>query len=141
MPVSTHNKVCTELLRNELGIEINNSKRAYKIIGLLANCFVSSSEDLLVIAKEIYGNGEPGGLKLEVSKINDKLSVIYEYIENEKEKESINIRNSSFDKLLKWGVDKVLPSLVVSAFIAIGNLIFVVSALMFALANGWVSIQ
>ncbi len=141
MPLSTHSKVCTEVLRRELGEEITTQKKAYQIIGLLATCFVSSAEDALVLAKEIYGNGEPGGIKLEVKEIKEKLSSIYQYIEEEKRKSAASINNTSFDRLAKWVVDKVLPSLVVSAVLAVGNLVFVVSALMFALANGWVSIQ
>lgn len=142
MPVSTHSKVCTDLLRRELGNgEVTTSKQAYRIIGLLATCVVSSAEDAIVMAKEIYGNGEPGGLKLEVSKINDKIDVIYDYIEEERGKSAARVGNTSFDRFLKWSIDKVVPSLVVSAFLAVGNLIFFVSAFILALANGWVSIQ
>ena len=138
MPVSTYNKVCTDLLKKEIDGEITTAKQAYKIIGMLATCFVSVAEDSTVMAREIYGNGEPGGLKLEVAKINDKLTSIHEYIEEEKKSKTYG---SSFDHFVKWMVDKILPSLVVSAILAGFQVVFVVSAIMFAIANGWVSIQ
>lgn len=141
MPPATYNKVCTDILKNELTSEITSQKQAYKIIGLLATCFVSVAEDQTVIAREIYGNGEPGGLKLEVMKVNERLSDIHEYIEEEKASKQVQQQSSSFDRFVKWAVDKVLPPLVVSAILAGFQVVFVVSAIMFAVANGWVSIQ
>lgn len=77
---------------------------------------MSVAEDSTVLAREIYGNGEPGGLKLEVSnlligqkEINDKISAIYDYLGEEKKAKSQEI--TSFDRFLKRAWRTVLTSL------------------------------
>lgn len=44
MSISTYNKVCTDLLKKEINGEITTAKQAYKIIGILATCFVSAAD-------------------------------------------------------------------------------------------------
>lgn len=124
------------------------------MLHMLATCFVSLAHDTSAIASEVYGNGVPGGLKLEMVVIKEKierldtqLASIADYIEEDKkvkygrrQGDPVVGDQDTFKSMLKWFVDKVLPSLVGGLIIFIINTILFISAFMLALANGWITL-
>ena len=129
-------------LENELQTPIENDKQAWRILEKLAECFIDSSRSIDNIKIEVYGNGVPGGLKAQVITLLDKIESIQDNQSRMEEKLDATIlrtsnkderqimvetakqeRKDSFDGLVDWFKDKVLPS-VVSYVIMTGMLIF-----------------
>lgn len=140
----THSKVCTEQLLKELETPITTNKQSWRILEKLATCFVSVAKDVVDISVELYGNGTPGGLKVEVMNIGRDIKDIKDYIEEQKAAPHTRRSNDAFEqddfqKFTRWLVDKVIPPLVVGAIVTIMNVILFAIALMTAISYGWVT--
>jgi len=141
--------VCADLLKHDLENGIKNSRQLYATFERLVACFLAVAEEQAKQSEEIYGNGTPGGLKLDihdmkagqdslkkdVKEIADRLAQYQVIDRREKEKPS------SFEIAVKWFADKVLPALVISFIVFIANLVMFVSAFMFMVGNGIISLQ
>lgn len=150
--VSSNPKVCTQMLEELLVKEIKTNKEAWRVLHMLATCFVSLAHDTTAIASEVYGNGVPGGLKLDmvvikekIERLDEQMAGIANYIEKDKmvkygrrQGDTAEGDQDTFKSILKWFSDKVLPSLVGGLIIFIINTMLFVSAFMLALANGWI---
>lgn len=117
--IMPHNQAI-QSLSNELVKPITSAKQAYYIIGLLGQYYVSMyelqqqrHEEFVTLAKEVYGNGVPGGIKLKVSSIETKLDALKIVIEQEQK------QPDTFKRVVSWFVDKVLPTLTGMAIIYI----------------------
>lgn len=141
----THSKVCTEQLLNELETPITTNKQSWRILERLATCFVSVARDVVDISIELYGNGTPGGLKVEVMNIGRDIKDIKDYIEEQKtmphtRRAEDSVQQDDFQKFTKWLIDKIVPPLVVGAIVAGLNAMIFVLLLMAALSNGWITL-
>lgn len=138
----THLKVCTEQLLNELETPITTNKQSWRILEKLATCFVSVARDVVSISIELYGNGTPGGLKVEVMNIARDIKDIKEYIEEQKtipHTRRDGDTDDDFQKFTKWLIDKILPPLVVGGIVAGINAIIGALFLLAAISNGWIT--
>lgn len=135
-----------DLLEKELQKPITSSKQSYRILELTAMGIVSLTRQQYTISKELYGNGVPGGVKGEVA------SMKAAQVETQKDISEMKLLMSSSispvkvkdepktlswaDTFIKWFVDKVLPALVITFLLAIGNGALVI----YAINNGLVKL-
>lgn len=137
-------KVCVDLLEEEM---LRPKKRprlldVYSTLLRLAQCFVATTRQVDEMSNEVYGNGVPGGLKLQVSQLCNDMAEVKKYM-----KESSQIKygrrtedegddKDTFATAVKWFVDKVLPTLVTAGMLGMTNLIL----FLIALSRGWIAI-
>ncbi len=144
----THSKVCTDQLMKELEKPITTNSKAWRILEKLSTCFVAVAKDVVNISIELYGNGTPGGLKVEVMNIARDIREIRQYIEEQKqaphtrrsEDVSLEATPDDFQVFVKWIVDKIIPPLLVGAIVTITNVLIFVVALITAITYGWVTL-
>lgn len=137
-------KVCTDQLLKELETPITTNKQSWRILEKLATCFASVAKDVVSISTELYGNGTPGGLKVEVMNIATDIKEIKDYIDQQKEaphtrRFNDNLEQDDFHKFTRWLMDKIVPPLVVGAIVTAINAVLFGLALMTAIANGWIT--
>lgn len=140
-------KPCTQLLLKS----IENRLPLDEVVYQGFTCFAEVANDVANLAYEVYGNGTRGGLKQdilnlvqEVSLLSQQLSSIDKLLRAQTSIKSgrrggdfpEHIDRDSFAQVVKWFVDRVLPALVISAVLAVVNLVLFVTALQ----NGWIHI-
>lgn len=156
-------RVCIDVLTEALNKPITTPKQSYYLLEKLALCFVSVARDVSSISHEVYGNGIPGGLKAQVQQlmnnqksieskqdsIEDKLDLIRTELFNERlrvsnrEQSQDNklenlanetARKDTFNVVVKWFADKVLPGIV--SFIV--TIVITAISILIAMSSGWV---
>jgi len=143
----THSKVCTEQLSKELEMPITTNKQSWRILEKLATCFIAVAKDVVEISNELYGNGTPGGLKVDMINIARDIREIREYIEAQKTAQhtrrlgdpGLETIPDDFQVFTKWLVDKIVPPLVVGAIVTAVNVVLFAIVLMTAISYGWVT--
>lgn len=138
--------VYVDLLEKELEKPITTAKQSYRIIQLTALGLVSMYREQYSISKELYGNGVPGGLKLELGNVQTRLVETQKDVNDLKKLWSSSVtppnqpstkeetKEDSFKGVVKWFVDKILPTLVIALLLATFNIIL----WLIAVKNGWI---
>lgn len=138
-------KICADLLKEDASKGIKTPQDLYRVIERLVICFVSVVEEQNTQSLEIYGNGTPGGLKVAVLAIKEAQERMHEDIEEIRDglekMELLDKQNTtSFDKFVRWFIDKILPSIVITLFLFVVNLLGIVFVVSTAISMGIVKI-
>ena len=142
----TTQKVCVEMLEEEIlrPKAKPTLSDVYQTVLKMAQCFVATTRQVDEISKELYGNGEPDGLKLAMQRLSDDLAAVKAYLEIGDEakfgRRREDVPTSMADKMLKWAVEKVLPALVISMIMLIGQVFVFAFVVMVAFSNGWIQL-
>ena len=143
-------KVCVEQLQKELGKgDIKTAKRGWDLFYRYLSCFIAVSKQVDNLTIELYGNGTPGGIKQDVALVLQKVEDISKDLEEMKkdakeDRKHYGKRKSdlptttkekdTFDKLIYWFIDKILPSIVIAFIILVANIVLLGAAVL----NGWI---
>lgn len=127
------NKPYIDLLKHELEKPIKASAQAWRLLERLAEAFIAMSDDVNDLSTELYGNGVPGGMKIQLIRLLDDVAEIKEKL--------LPMKGSTFDTFVKWFVDKVLPALIVFAITSFIQVSVFVIAFLVAVVNGWITIH
>ena len=133
--------VFVDLLEKELETPISTAKKSYRVLHLCAMGLISIGREQYTISKELYGNGVPGGIKQAVSNTQKDIADLTKLIKSPVSPIPLPPpppqKADSFDGLVKWIVDKILPTLV------IGVVLSIIQALLWfwAMQNGLITIS
>lgn len=125
-----------ELLEEELKTPIKSAKQAYRIVYLLGIGMIYVYRDQAQIAKEIHGNGVPGGIKLQVASLitsqsgtDRNIKELSDLMKKEWKASAeaappLPIQpKDTFREFIVWFRDRVLPTLVIGAILGIGQVL------------------
>lgn len=117
---------CVKTLQSLTAKPIKSDQEAWQVIQHLAACFVFVAFQVDQLGLEVYGNGNPGGMKAELLVISKRvvaLSKMTKELTPILRRMSLRQPKSSFDRFKVWLSDKVAPSVV--TFIVMGILYLV----------------
>jgi len=140
--MSVSRKVCADLLRKELETApITSQKQVGHMLERLAACFVAVSDDVYKIGLELYGNGSPGGMKVELNEIKLRQDNIQETLKMLEDSLVSNgdidkRKPDTFDNIVAWFTNKVLPALVIGFLMGMGNLTLFLAFIFYAYTYG-----
>lgn len=92
-----------------------------------------------VLSHEVFGNGTPGGLKVQVALIDEKLERLLQDVLAVKDSIVKKTGQDPFIRTVGWFADKVLPALVIGFLMTFAQGFIFVVVLMFAFTSGYLT--